>query len=258
MFDSWLQVFSPDTDELLDRLLPRIDDWMLREIAHADYGQDAKQHLVPLMRFRDTREFPILDWHPVEVLELIRWSEPDDPEWKPGGQGEHGHLLRAFACTMLLCSYARVENRGNWHSFNETAIQLVDSVKALGGEFVPAGIKFMAWCVDCLGPIHEDKFERPFLSLALLSLSVKDPQIEDRSVIDLCKLIDADVQSLLPEFRWQATRNLDWLLSMNHHNLKNARWREVGRQLADWAASQPKSEKATWVGLIGQALSEDS
>ena len=35
-----------------------------------------------------------------EVLELIRWSEPDDPDWSPGGQGPRGHWMRLFACTV--------------------------------------------------------------------------------------------------------------------------------------------------------------
>lgn len=258
MFESPLHFFQPDSDELLDELLPRIDDHMLREIAEADYGQDVEQHLSPLKRFRDSRELPILNWHPREVLELIRWSEPDDPAWKPGGQGKYGHLLRAFACATLLRSYAREDNSCHWDSFNETAIQLADSIQILGGKLVPAGIRFTAWCAEYLGPIHEDKFERPFLSLALLSLSLHTPQIDDQSIVNLCMWIDADVQSLLPEYQWFATRRMNWLLSMNCHNLRNARWIELGRHLSGWAASQPKSEKATWVGLIGHALSEDS
>lgn len=257
MFERWFQSFSPNSEELLDRLLPRIDDGMLLEIARADYGQDVEEHLVPLKRFRDERELPLLEWNPREVLELIRWSQPEDPNWKPGGQGTYGHLLRAFACATLLRSYEREKNQHDWNSFNETALQLADSLRELGGDLVPAGVKFFAWCVGHLGPIHEDKFERPFLALALLSLALRDPTISDESIVELCKWIATDVQSLLPELQWYATRKMDWLLSMNFHNLRNSRWIELGRELYGWAEAQPESDKATWVALIGRSLAED-
>lgn len=257
MFESWLQSFSPNPEELLDRLLPRIDDCMLLEIARADYGQDVEEHLGPLKRFRDERALPVLGWHPGEVLGLIRWSQPEDPHWKPGGQGAYGHLLRAFACAALLRSYERPENQHDWNSFNETALQLADSLRELGEDLVPAGVKFFAWCVGCLGPLHEDKFERPFLALALLSLALHDPAIGDQSIVELCKRIDSEVQSLLPEWQWWATRKMDWLLSMNHHNLRNSRWIELGRELYEWAEAQPENDKATWVALIGRSLAED-
>lgn len=257
MFEPWLQSFDPDPDELLDRLLPLIDDEMLLEIARADYGQDVEGHLAPLKEFRDDRVLPLLDWQPAEVLELIRWSQPDDPDWKPGGQGRYGHFLRAFACSMLLRSYDRDLNEDRWHSFNETAIQLADSLRALGGDLLPSGVKFFAWCVGRLGPLHEDKFERPFLSLALLTLALQVPPISGEAIVRLCQSIDAEVQSLLPELQWHATRKMDWLLSMNHHNGKNSRWIEVGRELYQWAEAQPASDKATWVALIGRSLAED-
>lgn len=257
MIEHWLQSFEPDSEELFDRLLPRIDDWMLLEIARADYGQDAEKHLAPLKLFRDSRELPLLEWCPAEALELIRWSEPEDPAWKPGGQGAYGHLLRAFACSTLLRSYARMENQQKWHSFNETAFQLSDSLRKLGGDLLPTGAKFLAWCLEYLGPLHEDKFESPFLGLALLAVALDVPTICDQSIIELCMAIDSDVQALLPEFQWLATRRKDWLLSMNHHDLRNPRWIVLGRELAAWAEEQPESEKATWVALIGRSLAED-
>ncbi|MFN8540576.1 MAG: hypothetical protein U0232_24240 [Thermomicrobiales bacterium] len=41
-----------------------------------------------MRRIRDGREVPgSLAGLPLEVLELIRYSEPDVPGWQPGGQG---------------------------------------------------------------------------------------------------------------------------------------------------------------------------
>src|SRR5262249_52371857 len=114
MSENWLHAFNPNRDALLDVLLPQIDASMLLEVAQADYGEDVEQHLPPLKLFRDHRALPILNWCPAEVLELVRWSQPEVPGWKPGGQGRYGHLLRAFACSALLASYTREENQDRW------------------------------------------------------------------------------------------------------------------------------------------------
>ena len=256
MSEAWLEAFSPDVDQLLDVLLPLVDLSMLQEIAKADYGQDAEAHLKPLLLFKENREPLVLDWCPCEVLELIRWSQPDDPEWGPGGQGRYGHLLRAFACTALLRSYIREENHHTWTSFNATAVQLAESLEALGSDFVVAGVSFFAWCVHNLAPLDEEGVEGPFLGLALLSLAVKVPTIPDNAIIDLCKWIDNSVQTLLASKKWWATRKMNWLLSTNHEDLLNSQWIEVGLELQKWAGNQPTDDQATWVALIGASLAE--
>jgi len=255
--ESWLSTFDPNVDALLDLLCPQVDDEMLREIAGADYGNDVELHLAPLKLFRDARVIPELTWHPAEVLELIRWSEPDDPEWKPGGRGRQGHLLRAFSCATLLRAYPAPPNEKVWHSFNETAVQLVISLQVLDGELIPAGIRFFAWCLEHLAALDDEGTEAVFLGIALLALAARHEGVSDEAVVGLCRWIDDTVSALLPDKQWAATRRKNWLLSMNHHDLRNTRWIEVGRRLYGWAEAQPSSDRATWVALIGRALSED-
>jgi hypothetical protein len=257
MTESWLNSFKPDADELLDRLLPMIDDSMLCEVAAADYGNDIDLHLAPLQRFRNERLLLNLEWHPREVLELIRWSQPDEANWKPGNVGRRGHLLRAFACAALLRSYAEPQNIGTWNSFNETAIQLADSLQALDDELVAAGVSFLAWCIEHLAPLDEEGMEGPFLGLALLSLTAKRSVVTDEAVIRLCKWIDASVSSLLRDKQWRATRGTNWLLSTNYHDLKNGRWIELGRDLYTWADASPASDRMTRISYMGRSLSED-
>ena len=251
-----LEKFHPDAHLLLDFLLPFIDDDMLHVIAAADYGIDVELHLVPLKLLRDSRVIPVLNWHPREVLELLRWSEPDKPGWKPGIEGVRGHFLRAFACSTLLMSYKQAENNDRWLSFNETAIQLALSIRAIGEESLPASISFFAWCLEHLSPLDTERMESPFLGLALLSLAIDFPSIDDEAIIALCEWIDGTVQTLLIDKQWFATRRKNWLLSTNHHNMKNGRWVEMGQELEGWAKVQPASEKATWVELIGNRLAD--
>jgi hypothetical protein len=257
MGDYWLQQFNPNANDLLDFLLPQIDGGMLRQIAAADYGHDSEEHLVPLKEFHLTRAVPVLDWHPREVLELIRWSEPDQRGWRPGDEGRRGHLLRAFACVILLRSYAAPENNDRWDSFNETAVQLADSIEALGNEAVKPAASFFAWCVGHLTPLDPDGIEGPFLGLALLRLLTDLPNQEDSTMIALCEWIDERVTALLREKQWWATRRRNWLLSTNHHNQRNDRWVALGRHLHGWADARPINDMTTWVALIGKSLAED-
>lgn len=253
----WRDIFGVDPDALFDVLLPRMTTDMLQEIAAADYGQDIEQHLAPLIQFRDDRIVPILEWHPLEVLELIRWSEPDQPEWKPGAAGARGHLLRAFACALLLRGYERPENSSRWDSFNETVIQLVYSIKAIDGLDVQPAVRFLAWCVETLTPLDQDGIEGPFLGLALLSLVASSERHSDEDIVSLCQWIDEQVCALLQTKQYSATGQWNWLLSTNHHCQMNARWVELGRHLYNWAEAQAPSERTSWVALVGRALAED-
>src|SRR5882757_3247925 len=76
---------TPSLTTWMDWLCPQIDEAMLAEIAAADYGHRADEYLATLRQLRDSQRIPDrLDAIPVEVLELIRVSEPDDPSWTPG------------------------------------------------------------------------------------------------------------------------------------------------------------------------------
>ena len=111
---------------------PYVDDGMLREIAEADYGVEADTTYAVLRRMRDDPHHTgASDFQTSEVLELIRWSEPDDPEWKPGGHGIHGHWMRAFCCAWLLREIAEDGGFVSNAALNETIIQLIGSVARL-------------------------------------------------------------------------------------------------------------------------------
>ena len=89
--------FTASADGLLKLLSEATDDSMLQKIAEANYEWEAELHLEALLPIRDEARVPVpMEWHPLEVLNLISWSEPDDPHWKPGETERVGHIIRAF------------------------------------------------------------------------------------------------------------------------------------------------------------------
>jgi hypothetical protein len=137
-----------DAAGLLRLLSSRIDDAMLQEIAEADYSNDRDKHFAKLKLIRDKGIIPSpLQWHPQEVLELVRWSEPDNQDWKPGRIGVAGHLMRAFCCMALLCA---VGNGESINGISDTLIQLIGSLEALGLAHEPCASALLIWFIPSL------------------------------------------------------------------------------------------------------------
>jgi len=85
-----------DPRALLIGLVERLDNKDLSVIAAADRGDDLELHLEQLRSIARTGKVPApLIWHPLEVLQLIRWS-------KPSGEDATGHRQRAFCCAALI------------------------------------------------------------------------------------------------------------------------------------------------------------
>ena len=132
-----VEAFQPAPDLLLDIARRQIDDGMLLEIARADYGMDDQLHLAALRIIRDQGKVPeSLEWHPSEVLRLMRWSNPEEPRHRPGSVGKRGHRMRAFACAALL--RARVAD-------DATLAQCLGSAKVIGQEMNLAAARFLTW-----------------------------------------------------------------------------------------------------------------
>jgi hypothetical protein len=137
--------FRPEPDGLLARISEHIDDEMLRQISLADYGQDSDEHLGALRAIRDEGIFPCpMRWCPAEVLELIRWSEPADPSWKPGGTGDSGHWMRAFCCAALLRATSEPWNYGDRLGTDSTVVQMILSLGALPIDLNADEVRFLA------------------------------------------------------------------------------------------------------------------
>jgi hypothetical protein len=146
-----------------------VDDSMLREIAAADYGMDVEEHLEQLRAIKNGKVPTPMEWEPKEVLELIRWSEPEDATWSPGSTGRRGHWMRLFSCAALLRAAAEPENDGYFTGEDSTIIQLVDSAVKLGEKTSLVALKFLCWRMQYR---TLDEWDRPYFAIAILLLSV--------------------------------------------------------------------------------------
>lgn len=238
-----LAQFDPDPNALLAWLRPRIGDDMLAEIAAADYGMDLDEHLAALRRIRDDGAvLAPMGWEPKEVLELIRWSEPDDPTWKPGSTGERGHLMRTFACTALIRAAAEPANFGYFSGENQTVIQLIASVLTLGQDAQRATLQLLTWRV-----LREpdDPEERPFFALGVLLLAAALGLGDDGAMLrDLCAWVVAE--EAWARGHGNPAPNADaWLLGVTWFSQRDATWREAGwRVLVEPPTPHPPAAQA--------------
>jgi hypothetical protein len=230
-----------------------VDDDMLEEISLADYGQDGAEHLHVLRDIRDWGRVPApIAWVPREVLELFRWSEPEDPEWRPGSPGSRGHLMRAFSCAVLLRAALEPENREFVYGENSTLAQLVSSALVLGPEVQVAAARFLAWRIPTIGPDEE----RPFFAFALLFLAVvlREGRFAGDTLTAAAEWVLAeeqeDFQVLYPEMLREGA---PWLLRLTFFDQRDEVWRSFAERLLAEAPSLAPPARDS-VHLVAEAL----
>ncbi len=223
--------FPPDQRSAVDHLRDLIDEGMLREIAKADYAYDVEGHFSALKPIWQGGDLTELDWCPKEVLELIRWSEPEAPAWKPGSTGARGHKMRAFSCAVLLASH-------NFEPDKETLIQMVDSVSCLGPEAQEATARFLVWRLGTLGG-EED---RPFFALALAaliqSLEVSLSTAMEQDLADWVAGEESFERAYLTGLH-ESYRNAPWMFGLSFSDMCNERWKYLIRAVQERSGSNP-------------------
>jgi hypothetical protein len=246
-----LNRFDPGADELLGEISKHIDDEMLRCIASADYGKDQQQHLVALRQVRETGTFPReMYWYPAEVLELIRWSSPENPDHKPGATGLLGHWTRAFCCAALLRATREPYNYGDGVSTNQSLINLILSLRILPVNFTPQAVKFLAWLLLQCGPEGQDEQICPYaIGLLWFALQLSTP-VADEMLISLAQWIvrKADEQTA------ERTSRGQWALRMGVDEPPPSAWEVLGNALFDLDLSSRSQELREWVRLIALEL----
>ena len=219
----------PNANELLSLLSEAIDDTMLREIAEEDYGEGVDLHFDALTSIRDEGKIPVpMKCHPREVLELIRWSEPNDPN--PGGMGKRGHLMRAFCCAVLLRAAGEPGNKGYFEGENQTLVQLLASLKVLEPKYEEAALRFLVWRLDHIDVYVE---ERPFFLLGILLLCLKvRPNLLDSEIDHIADCL-VNEENTVRTSGWAAMpdNNNQWLLGLTFFDQRHSVWLDIGEQL---------------------------
>jgi len=253
MIEEILKRFDQDADILLRAIAPHVSDEMLEWISTADYGFRADDHLAALRQIRDTGTFPdALSWCPMEVLQLTRWSEPDDPNWKPGRTGEIGHWMRAFSCAALLrAEHEPWQYCGSEGSTDSTVIQLMISLLALPVDFNRIAAQHFAWLILNSEPEGTNDSIREY-GVALIWYSLQlTPQVPDADLIALAQWTTRRAD----ELNWNPTlKEFGGLKAMVIGCLKRSAWELFAVKLSDLDLSGRSSDLQTWVKLIAEQL----
>lgn len=210
-------VFAPDAMALLRRLAPHIDDSLLEEIAAADYGANANANLAALRSLRNDFRVPDAAWIPCEVLELIRWSRPDTPGWRPGGEGERGHWMRAFACCalLLICGNA---DQDRLVSVNEVIGPLVASLLMLEVDMWPELGGFLEWFAGTACAVAKSE-EDAFTGVALILAAAHAGRTQRRSIDELIGWTERREYE-----EWTSCEEVRWLFRTTVHKLADDTW----------------------------------
>ena len=255
MIAELLKRFEPDGDVLLRAIAAHVTDDMVECISMADYGCDAEDHLAALRELRDTGLLPENPgWVPMEVLELIRWSEPENPEWKPGRTGESGHWMRAFSCAAIL----RAEHEPwNYHyndgSTDSTTIQLVLSLDVLPVDLKREAARNFAWLILKSDPDGKNDSIREY-AVALLWFALQiEPAVGDEDLIALAEWVVRRAD----ELKWDPrVAEFSGLKGMVIGCQKRSAWEVFGVKLAEVDLSGRSVDLQTWVRLIAEQLAE--
>ncbi|MGP8270754.1 MAG: hypothetical protein ACLQLH_11850 [Terracidiphilus sp.] len=252
MIDELLNRFEPESESLLREISKYVDDEMLACISMSDYGNRQDEHLAALRQVRDTGTFPPrIYWCPGEVLELIRWSEPENPEWKPGRTGEFGHWMRAFTCAALLRATREPWNYGDGLATDETTIQMILSLRVLPVDFTPQAVKFFAWLLLNSDPEGQDEQVCAYgIGLLWFALQLYPP-VPDEMLIALAQWIIRRAKELYADLLLDAG---SLPLRMGVGTPPPSRWESLGAALFELNLSKRRSELRELVELIGLEL----
>lgn len=220
-----LDRFVHHRDGLLEQLARFVHDDMLRSIAEADYGMNVDEHLA-VLRSIHAGKIPVpIQWEPREVLELVRWSQPDGPHgrWDGKDAGRDGHLQRAFACTALLHIAAEPENRGRLLGpEKDSIIQLIGSVLALDLKLQRPALRLLS---ERLLTLDLGEPELPFFALGILLLAAMLPDVEPDYLGELGAWLLAEEVRIREELitSWERPTE-QWLLGLARHNQYREAW----------------------------------
>ena len=202
-------------------------DGMLHEIASCDYDDHTLENLDALKNIRLTLELESPLWVPKEVLDLYRWSEPD--ERRPNeSHGHQGHLIRAFCCVVLLVAGKDPANDDYIVNENETLAQAMESCQYLGREYCQHLGELLTWRYTTL---HDyDTFPLfVIFALMVLALNIHTDKISPHQTASLVAQLAAEQERLKGTF-WNRKYRSSFL-GMENFDQKHRKWLNFASQI---------------------------
>lgn len=246
-----IEAFPSHPLALLVLLRPYIDDEMLEEIANADYGLDAQEHLSALKQVRDRLSFSVpMSWKPHEVLNLFRYHET--------GPTAHRQnvLKRAFCCICLLLDEVHRESRVHMiGSAIDPLTRLLENILALGGEYPEAFAQFITWRLPHVDPDYAR--DRPFFAVAIFILAVFSRKVPECDIPKLIDWLNEEVE--LERSVMEITAKKDRLLDMERCSQSDYIWRRVAERLCEesvWIESQAIRERV--IDIAGRLIGNNA
>lgn len=240
-----LTPLRPDPDALLHALIPYIDNAMLDEIASADASFDRHAHRKALTQIRDSGVVPrCLDWHPGEVVRLMRWAEPDAAD-SATEQSVRADRMRTFCCTLLVRS--DFETQGGVDS--DSVIQLIASVVSQLPDLIDPATRSVA---SAMLQFSDDDFSghRPFVALGILLLCTAHPQHGTNGALlkQLADWVLAEEARVAGPFGMSE----DWLFRAANHCQIRKQWLAVSRGVLYQDSSLPAEALPALNTILGR------
>jgi hypothetical protein len=195
------------------------------------------------------------DFNVREVLELIRWSEPDDPNWSPGGYGSRGHWMRLFACSELVRLAAKYPD--SFSSECDTLAQLTSSAVELGPAVARRAASLLAWRFLTHPGETED---RAFLAFAILLLAAHLERGQERGpwLKSLARWVEDEESFVRKAVAWRSTSPGwdEWLMGLTPYRQREATWRSLAHRILARPQSAHPRDADEDLRLIGELVAK--
>jgi len=260
--ESLFRMATPSECALVEWLKTQVTLTMLEEISTNDYGQTTAEHLAGIQaQLTANPPMGLLPWCPGEVLQLERWTEPDQPYREQPPSRERGHLKRLLACVILLRNGAYVSGEYGLSEedfFLQTSaaslVQLTRSALALGTPERALG--FMLWLFDA----QPHPALRPFIAFSALALAsaIGFGEASWEEIDQICNWVDSEEEQ---------SRNIlsddiesgRWLVGVNSYECLKGRdqWVLLARQVFDQPQRKYAPEIESTLRRFSERLSAD-
>ena len=249
-----LAPLHPDESALAPLFQTNFDEAMLREIAAADYGWKADECYALLQPMLKAGLVAADDFNLREVLALIHWSDPDDPEWSPSGYGQRGHWMRLFACTAMV-RFAPIR-RDLFEGECNTLAQLTSSAIELGQPVARGAASVLAWRFLAYPGADPDS---AFLAFAILLLAAHLERGEDSGqwLKDLATWVEEEEARARHELStwFSSLPHWDnWLTGLTLFDQREAVWRSLAHRILARPERPHPSDAKEAMQLLGELV----